>query len=56
MKKGKAPKAKHPETKKMESMELHHKPPQRDGGLFDFEELTPWEHAKRDKHRHYPDR
>jgi hypothetical protein len=36
---------------KWESVELHHEPPQRDGGLFDFEELTVEEHMAKDPHR-----
>ncbi|MEP1032204.1 DUF6443 domain-containing protein [Ekhidna sp.] len=52
MKKGLAPQRYNPETGKMESMELDHKPPQRDGGLFDFEEVWPDEHAAQDPFRH----
>jgi len=36
----------------LESKELHHNPPQRDGGLFDFEELWPDEHAQLDPSRY----
>lgn len=35
----------------MESIELHHDPAQRDGGLFDIQPFTPEEHADRDKYR-----
>ena len=30
----------------------HHIPSQRDGGLFDFEEVWPGEHAEMDNFRH----
>jgi hypothetical protein len=33
-------------------MELHHIPPQREGGLFDFIELWPDEYAAIDKFRY----
>ena len=33
------------------SMELHHMPPQRDGGLFDVIKVSPREHAKMDNFR-----
>lgn len=36
----------------LESKELHHRPPQREGGLFDFEEVWPEEHANLDEYRH----
>ncbi len=52
MKKGLAPQRLNKETGKMESMELDHKPPQRDGGLFDFEEVWPDQHAAQDPYRH----
>ncbi|MBI3259484.1 MAG: hypothetical protein HYZ54_08440 [Ignavibacteriae bacterium] len=45
MKKGLAPQRLNTQTGKMESMELHHDPAQRDGGLFDFVPLWPDEHA-----------
>ncbi|MCB9093123.1 MAG: hypothetical protein H6620_11245 [Halobacteriovoraceae bacterium] len=51
MEKGLAPQVEHPRTGKMVSVELHHIPPQREGGLFDFIEVTPWEHAEIDPHR-----
>ena len=50
MKKGRAPQQIN-EKGELESMELHHDPPQREGGLFDFEEVWPDEHALKDKHR-----
>ncbi len=52
MGKGLAPQQLNPITGQMESKELHHIPPQRDGGLFDFVEVWPDEHAKLDKLRH----
>ena len=45
MKKGMARQQINQKTGKLESIELHHNPPQRDGGLFDFIEVTPYEHA-----------
>ena len=51
MKKDLAPQRFNSETGKMESKELHHTPPQRDGGLFDFVEVWPEEHAKMDPNR-----
>jgi hypothetical protein len=36
----------------LESMELHHTPPQREGGLFDVEPLWPEEHSLKDSFRH----
>ena len=44
MKKGLAPQRINPETGKLESMELHHMPPQRENGLFDFIKVWPEEH------------
>ena len=38
------------------SMELHHKTPRRYGGKNSYnnlEKLTPWEHARKDKYRHF---
>jgi hypothetical protein len=52
MKKGLAPQQYNEKTGKMESMELHHTPPQREGGRFDFEEVWPAEHEAIDPHRH----
>ncbi len=51
-KKGLAPQKENPKTGKMESIELHHIPPKRDGGLFDFIEVTPQQHAMLDECRH----
>ncbi len=51
MEKGLAPQQPSPITGQMESMELHHVPPQRDGGLFDVIELWPDQHAAFDKLR-----
>ena len=51
MEKGLAPQYEVEKTGKIESVELHHEPPQRDGGLFDFEELTVEQHTKKDFHR-----
>ena len=48
---GLAPQYRDKLTGKMESVELHHEPPQRDGGLFDFLEVTVDEHKKLDPHR-----
>lgn len=36
---------------RIEKMELHHTPAQRDGGLFDFVEVWPEEHSAMDKYR-----
>ncbi|NNM43910.1 MAG: tetratricopeptide repeat protein [Chlamydiae bacterium] len=52
MKKGLAPQRKNKITGQMESMELHHIPSQKDGGLFDVIEVWPDEHALIDKNRH----
>lgn len=52
MDKGLAPQQLNHNTGKLESMELHHIPPQREGGLFDFIEVWPDEHAAIDKYRH----
>ena len=51
MMKGKAPTRNRPNGVK-ETMELHHDPPQRDGGLFEFKAVWPDEHADIDPHRH----
>ena len=37
-------------------MELHHNPPKKDGGLFDFIEVWPDEHAAMDSNRHVGER
>ena len=52
MKKGLAPQQRNKLTGQIESKELHHIPPQRDGGLFDVIEVWPDEHAELDKYRH----
>jgi len=52
MKKGLAPKFYNSETGMFESMELHHIPPMRKGGLFEFKKVLPEEHAKIDPFRH----
>ena len=51
MKKGLAPQRINPKTGKVESMELHHTPPQRDGGLFDVKEVWPDQHGAIDPFR-----
>lgn len=52
MRKGLANQRKHPITGIIESQELHHNPPQREGGIFNFIPLWPDEHAKLDSFRH----
>jgi len=44
MQKGLAPQYRNAVTGEMESMELHHTTPQRDGGLFEFIKVTPDQH------------
>jgi RHS repeat-associated protein len=51
MSQGLAPQRLNPITGKIESMELHHDPPQRDGGLFDFEKVWPSQHSLIDPFR-----
>ena len=51
MERGLAPQYTVKGTGKVESIELHHEPPQREGGLFDFEELTVREHMDKDLYR-----
>lgn len=51
MRKGLAEQRKNLLTGHLESKELHHQPSQRDGGLFDFVEVWPDQHAAIDKHR-----
>ena len=51
MKKGKAPKIYDPGTGRIERVELHHTPAQRDGGLFDVIEVLPSQHANIDPYR-----
>jgi len=48
---GLAPQRVNPRTGLLESQELHHDPPQREGGLFDLEQLWPEEHAAKDPYR-----
>lgn len=52
MKEGLAPQKYSHEKGAWESKELHHDPAQRDGGLFDFVEVWPEEHAAIDSYRH----
>jgi hypothetical protein len=51
MERGLAPQQINPNTGKLESKELHHNPPQREGGLFKFSEVWPDEHRVIDKNR-----
>lgn len=51
MKQGLAPQRFNNDIGQWESMELHHNPAQRDGGLFDFVECWPDEHALLDGYR-----
>jgi RHS repeat-associated protein len=51
MQRGLAPQRINPTTGKLESMELHHFPPQREGGLFQVQKVWPDEHAIRDPFR-----
>ncbi len=51
MRKGLAPQRFNEETGLLESMELHHWPPQREGGLFDVQKVWPSEHANIDPFR-----
>ncbi|MCH9632616.1 MAG: hypothetical protein S4CHLAM6_09540 [Chlamydiae bacterium] len=52
MKKGLAPQVFDPKKNTMQSIELHHIPARRDGGHFNFTEVTPREHALQDPFRH----
>jgi RHS repeat-associated protein len=52
MRKGLAPQRVNDVSGKLESMELHHDPPQRSGGLFDVKPVWPNEHAELDPFRH----
>jgi RHS repeat-associated protein len=52
MQRGLAPQRVNPSNRKLESMELHHTPAQRDGGLFDVQKVWPDEHAAIDPFRH----
>jgi len=51
MKQGLAPQRVNPTTGDVESMELHHTPAQRNGGLFDVQPVWPDEHAAVDPFR-----
>ncbi|MBS0651034.1 MAG: hypothetical protein JSR93_07730, partial [Verrucomicrobia bacterium] len=51
MENGLAPQRLNVKTGQLEKMELHHDPAQRDGGLFDFIEVWPEEHAQLDPKR-----
>jgi hypothetical protein len=51
MQKGLAPQIRNPTTGILESIELHHNPPQRNGGLFDFIKVTREEHRTIDPFR-----
>jgi hypothetical protein len=52
MEQGLAPNRKNERTGLIESKELHHNPSQKNGGLFDVEELWPEEHARVDPDRY----
>ena len=52
MQRGLAPQRINPRTGQLESMELHHTPPQREGGLFDVRPVWPDNHALIDPFRH----
>lgn len=52
MKKGLAPRRYNPDIEKFESIELHHIPSQKEGGLFNFVEVTPAQHAELDTNRY----
>ena len=51
MEKGLAPQIKNKSTGNLESIELHHIPAQKEGGLFDFIEVTREEHSRLDPFR-----
>lgn len=51
MKKGLAPRVINGLTGELESIELHHPLSQREGGIFEFIEVTKQQHAKMDPHR-----
>jgi hypothetical protein len=51
MRQGLAPQRINPRTGQLESMELHHTPPQREGGLFDVQPVWPDAHALIDPFR-----
>ena len=50
---GRAPLIAHPVTKKIYPMELHHPNGRAGDNLFNFIEVTPWEHDRLDSHRHF---
>lgn len=52
MQQGLAPQRVNPVTGELESMELHHMIPQREGGLFDVIPVWPDEHGDIDPYRH----
>lgn len=45
MERGMAPQRANPLTGRVDSMELHHVPPQREGGLFNVQKVWPDQHA-----------
>ncbi|MGB7158058.1 MAG: RHS repeat-associated core domain-containing protein [Tepidisphaeraceae bacterium] len=51
IKQGNAPQRINPNTGQVESKELHHAPPQREGGLFEFRQVWPEEHGRVDPFR-----
>ena len=51
MQQGLAPQRINPVNGRIESMELNHVPPQREGGLFDVQKVWPDEHAAVDPYR-----
>ena len=50
---GRAPLIAHPVTKKIYPMELHHPNGRAGDNLFNFIEVTPWEHDRLDSHRYF---
>ena len=52
MRKGLAPQRLNSKTGRWESMELHHNPARRKGGLFDFQSMWPNKHSQVDPFRH----
>ena len=53
MEKGRAPLARYEFDGNFYPMELHHPNGRVGNNLFDFVPLTPWEHSRVDKHRHF---
>ena len=51
MRKGLAPQIRNTRTGRLESIELHHTKPQREGGLFEFIKVTPDQHSFIDPYR-----